>query len=103
MDPATGEIPRPPHKPSRTSRRSSRLRPRPLPAQQQPATQAQPADEDDGLDDWRVAFDGCQTAADCDDLIAGYRGKPGSDEAKACARSATSRRKARVRRLWRGE
>ena len=78
----TGEIP-PPAAQAQQTPPAQQPATAPAPAQQQPATQAPPADEDDGLDDWRVAFDGCQTAADCDDLIASYRGKPGSDEAKA--------------------
>lgn len=84
MDPATGEIPPPAAQPQQTQpAQQSAPATAPAPAQQQPVTQAQPADEDDGLDDWRAAFGECQTDTDCDDLIASYRGKPGSDEAKA--------------------
>ncbi len=84
MDPATGEIP-PPAAQTQQAPPAQQPAPAaaPAPAQQQPATQAPPADEDDGLDDWRVAFGECQTDTDCDELIASYRGKPGSDEAKA--------------------
>ena len=82
MDPATGEIP-PPAAQAQQTPPAQQPAAAPAPVQQQPATQAPPADEDDGLDDWRAAFDGCQTDTDCDDLIASYRGKPGSDEAKA--------------------
>ena len=83
-DPATGEIP-PPAAQAQQTPPAQQPAPAaaPAPAQQQPATQAPPADEDDGLDDWRVAFGECQTDTDCDELIASYRGKPGSDEAKA--------------------
>lgn len=81
-DPATGEIP-PPAVQAQQTTPAQQPATAPAPAQQQPATQAQPAGEDDGLDDWRAAFGECQTAEDCDELIASYRGKPGSDEAKA--------------------
>ena len=82
-DPATGEIPAPATQ-ARQTPPAQQPATVPAPAQQQPATQAATAEEgDDGLDDWRAAFGECQTDTDCDDLIASYRGKPGSDEAKA--------------------
>lgn len=62
MNPETGEVPA-------------------LSAKTEAAPPAEPSA--DGLDDWRAAFGECQTAEDCDELIASYRGKPGSDEAKA--------------------
>jgi len=82
-DPTTGEIPAPATQ-ARQTPPAQQPAPVPAPVQQQPATQAATAEEgDDGLDDWRAAFGECQTDTDCDDLIASYRGKPGSDEAKA--------------------
>ena len=82
-DPTTGEIP-PPAVQAQQTTPAQQPAPVPAPVQQQPATQAATAEEgDDGLDDWRAAFGECQTDTDCDDLIASYRGKPGSDEAKA--------------------
>lgn len=82
-DPTTGEIPAPATQ-ARQTPPAQQPATVPAPAQQQPATQAATAEEgDDGLDDWRAAFGECQTDTDCDDLIASYRGKPGSDEAKA--------------------